>query len=78
MPVTADAILATVSRESGLDPDKVTPDATLQGLDLSSLDLMSVVFALEDEFGIEIVPEDIVRSWTLAQLTDHIARLPAK
>lgn len=78
MPVTPDAILATVSRESGLDPDKVTPDSTLQGLDLSSLDLMSVVFALEEEFGIEIVPEDIVRSWTLAQFTDHVASLPAK
>ena len=78
MPVTPDAILATVSRESGLAPDKVTLTSTFQGLDMSSLDLMSVVFALEEEFGIEIAQEDLVRSWTLAQFTDYVASLPTK
>jgi acyl carrier protein len=78
MPVIPEAILATVARESGLDPDKVKMDSTLDGLDIGSLDLMSIVFALEEELNVEIIPDDIDRTWTIAQLADHIARLPTK
>ncbi|MEI9852905.1 MAG: phosphopantetheine-binding protein [Sphingomonas sp.] len=68
MTVTPEAILATVAREAGLDPDKVGLDSTLEGLDIGSLDLMSILFALEDEFDLELIPENIDRSWTVGAI----------
>ncbi len=72
------AILATVAREAGLDPDKVGLDATLEGLDIGSLDLISILFAIEEQFEIEIVPEDIDLSWTVAEFAAYVASLPTK
>lgn len=76
--VTPGAILATVALEAGLDPDKVSLDSTLEGLDIGSLDLVSILFALEEEFDLELVPETIDRSWTVAQFADHVASLPPR
>ena len=78
MTVTPEAIMATVAREASLDPDKVRLESTLDGLDIASLDLISILFALEDEFGVEIMPEDVVRSWTIAEFADYVASLPSK
>jgi acyl carrier protein len=78
MAATPEAILATVAREAGLDPDKVKIGSTLEQLDIGSLDLMSIVFALEEELNVEIIPEDIDRTWTVAQFADHVMRLPTK
>ncbi len=78
MTVTPEAILATVAREAGLDPDKVGLDSTLEGLDIGSLDLMSILFALEEDFDIELIPENIDRSWTVAEFADYVASLPPR
>ncbi len=76
--LTPATILATVASEAGLDPDKVGLDATLEGLDIGSLDLISILFALEEQFAIEIVPEDIDLSWTVAEFAAYVASLPTK
>lgn len=78
MSVTPEAIMATVAREANLDPGKVRLDSTLESLDIASLDLISILFALEDEFGVEIAPEEVERSWTIAQFAEHVASLPSK
>lgn len=78
MTVTPEAIMATVTREANLDPGKVRLDSTLESLDIASLDLISILFALEDEFGVEIAPEEVERSWTIAQFAEHVASLPSK
>lgn len=78
MLLTPEAVLATVAREAGLDPDKVKPESVIADLDITSLDLMSILFALEEEFGIEIAPEDVARSWTVGEFYDYVAGLPTR
>ncbi|HKR90859.1 acyl carrier protein [Novosphingobium sp.] len=70
--MTNEEIVSLISKETGLPPDKLLPEATLATLDISSLDLVSLLFELEDQFGIEIQPEDIPRDSTLQQLIDRI------
>lgn len=71
--MTHDEIVSLISKETGLPPDKLEPDTTLAALDISSLDLVSVLFELEDRFGVEIHPEDIPDDSTLQQLIDRIS-----
>ena len=70
--MTNEEIVSLISKETGLPPDKLLPEATLATLDISSLDLVSLLFELEDQFDIEIQPEDIPRDSTLQQLIDRI------
>ena len=69
---TADAILEAMRTELSVDPDKLTPEATLASLDLSSLDLVSAIFAVEDEFGVEVSQEEASRAVTLQDLIDIV------
>jgi acyl carrier protein len=69
---TADAILKAMRTELSVDPDRLTPDATLASLDLSSLDLVSAIFAVEDEFGVEVSQEEASRAVTLQDLIDMV------
>jgi acyl carrier protein len=52
MPVSPDEILDVVAREALVERGKLTADATLESLGIASLDMISIVFALEDRFGI--------------------------
>jgi len=52
MAVSADDILDVVAQEALVDKAKLTPEATLESLGIASLDIISIVFALEDRFGI--------------------------
>jgi acyl carrier protein len=69
---TAAAILEGMRTELSIDPDKLTPEATLASLDLSSLDLVSAIFAVEDAFGVEVSQEEASRAVTLQDLIDMV------
>ncbi len=72
MAMTADEVLAIVATEAGVEASALRPDATLVDLDISSLDVVSVLFELEDRFGVEIEPESIPPTSTIAQFVDHV------
>jgi acyl carrier protein len=44
--------------EFGADRDALTPEATLEDLDVDSLDLFELSQILNQEFGLEVNPED--------------------
>jgi acyl carrier protein len=51
-----------------VDPDKVVPDARFgDDLDADSLDLVELVMALEEEFGVTIGEEELDGIETVAQ-----------
>ncbi|MGH2980749.1 MAG: acyl carrier protein [Solirubrobacterales bacterium] len=59
--------------EFGADPDKLRPEATLEELDIDSLDLFELGQILNHEFGIEVDPQDFEDVTTLGEA--HTAML---
>ena len=47
-------IIDTISTEGMIDRDKVTPDATIESLDLKSIDIVMILTAIEDKFDVYI------------------------
>ncbi len=49
-----DRLLAIVSREGLVDRAKLVPDATLDSLGIASADVIVMLMAIEEEFGVYI------------------------
>ena len=68
--------LKTIAQELDLPLEEVKLDSNLRDdLDLTSLDAMNVIMALEDEFGQEADIEQILELQTVQQLVDYLLRL---
>lgn len=74
--MTYEDILALIAQETGLATEQLQPDATLATLDISSIDVVSMVFELEDRYGVEIQPEELTREMTLRELFARIGVRP--
>ena len=71
-----EACLKTIARELDLPLEEVKLDSNLRDdLDLTSLDAMNVIMALEDEFGQEADIEQILELQTVQQLVDYLLSL---
>ena len=75
MAITADQILDIIAEEVPIDRADLKPEATLEALNIASLDMISVMFSLEDKFGVIIEQNDVAETKTLA---DFIAVVQAK
>ena len=49
-----DEILRIVAKETGVDRDRLAPDARLSDIGVPSLDLVQAIFAIESHFDIEL------------------------
>jgi acyl carrier protein len=72
MAITADDVLSIISEEVPIDRAKLDPAATLESLDIASLDMISVMFALEDKFGVVIEQDDVRDAKTLRDFIDVV------
>jgi acyl carrier protein len=70
--ITREDVMGIVAAESGLDFAKPRPEAKLRELDISSIDLVSAIFAIEDELNVTIQPEDVSPDATLDDLIDLV------
>lgn len=77
MTISPESIVSIIADEAGLDAALLRPGATLEELNIGSLDVASALFALEDRFGIEIDPGTIAPSSTIADLTRRVTELAA-
>lgn len=56
-------LCALIADQFGLEPDDVTADTSFEGdLGADSVDLVEVSMALEEEFGLEEMPEEDIAS----------------
>ncbi|MBY0428937.1 MAG: acyl carrier protein [Alphaproteobacteria bacterium] len=54
MSQLVDEVLDIVAQKAMIDRTKLSPDAKLSDLQISSLDVVEIVFALEDKFQVQI------------------------
>jgi len=65
---TEDELLDLVAEEALIDRAKLKPEATIAELGIDSVDTVTVLFALEEKYGVRIETDDLTAEATLAQL----------
>ncbi len=66
-----------ISNQLGVSLNEVVPEASfVDDLGADSLDLVELVMAMEEEFGIEIGDEDAERIRTVQDAIDHVKNHP--
>lgn len=72
-------VQCAIARNLRCSSDDVDPESTLPELGADSIDTITIVMSLEDEFGLEVPDEDFQLEPTVAALAGTIdARLAAK
>jgi acyl carrier protein len=70
---TADKVKSIIVEQLGVDEDEVTMEASFSDdLGADSLDIVELVMAFEEEFGIEIPDEDAEKISTVKNAVDYI------
>jgi acyl carrier protein len=72
MAITAEDVLTIISEEVPIDRALLDPSATLESLNIASLDMISVMFALEDKYGLIIEQDDVKDAKTLQDFLDAV------
>ena len=68
-------LCAIIEEITGINTDEITIDATLDDLDLDSLDVVEIMMASEDEFDITIEDETVEKAKTIGDIVDIITDL---
>ena len=72
---TAEKVKAIIINELGVDPEKVTNDASfVDDLGADSLDTVELVMAFEEEFTIDIPDEDAEQMHTVGEAIAYIQK----
>lgn len=68
-------VIEIIAREQHLGPGVVRPDSTFEELGIDSLDGVNVLFALEEEFKIDI-PDAVAQNMkSVRQVADSLTRV---
>ncbi|NLY51263.1 MAG: acyl carrier protein [Firmicutes bacterium] len=68
-----DRVKEIIVDQLGVDEETVTPEASfVEDLGADSLDIVELVMALEEEFGIEIPDEDAEKIATVMDAVEYI------
>jgi len=72
---TAQKVIEIIAREQHLDPAKITLDSKFAELGIDSLDGVNILFALEEEFKIDI-PDSVAQNMrSVQQVVDSLTRV---
>jgi acyl carrier protein len=74
-PDVLDRVMRTLAETQKLSADKVTPDSTFEQLGIDSLDGINILFALENEFNINIPDESARLVRDVRQLAEGVQKL---
>jgi acyl carrier protein len=73
MSSVAEKVKSIIVEQLGVEADEVTPDASFtDDLGADSLDIVELVMAFEEEFGIEIPDEDAEKITRVKEAVDYI------
>ena len=80
MTTTFEKVQSIFVTKYDLAPERITPDVTLESLGLDSLDLIELLFEIEEAFNIRVPQEGgtAMRTATVQQIVDNVERLVAE
>lgn len=68
-----DKVKDIIAEKLTVDENKLAPETSfVDDLDADSLDIVELIMALEEEFGIEISDEDAEKITTVGEVVDYI------
>ena len=70
-------VLKVIAASKRLPPETVTIDSQFVDLGIDSMDAVEILFALENEFDINIPDEDVRTVRNVRQMCDGVAKLVA-
>ena len=69
----AQKVMDIIVEQLKVSPEEVTPEASfIEDLGADSLDLVELIMAMEEEFGLEISDEDAEKIQTVQDTIDYI------
>jgi acyl carrier protein len=68
-------VIRVITQTQRLPPESITIDSTFEELKIDSLDGINIVFALENEFGIEIPDDGVQNMRSVRQVTEGVQEL---
>jgi acyl carrier protein len=70
-------VLKTITTSKKLPPGKATIDSEFQDLGIDSMDAVEILFALENEFDINIPDDDVRSVRNVRQMCEGVEKLVA-
>lgn len=70
--------LAIIAETQHRDPAQITIDSTFEELGIDSMDGVNIVFALENEFDINVPDDEVKKLRTVREVVDGVIRLVHK
>ena len=78
MAVSDDELIDLIAGEALIERDLMTRDATLADVGLDSVGVVSVIFAVEERYGVEIAEDSFTETVNLGQFLDTLKAIIAK
>lgn len=72
MKATESQLLDLIAEEAIIEREKLVREATLADLGISSLDVISMLFELEEKYGVVIEEGDMPTMSTLGEMVDFL------
>ena len=68
-------VIRVIAQTQRMPAESISPDSTFDQLKIDSLDGINIIFALENEFGIEIPDEGINNMRSVREVTEGVRKL---
>jgi acyl carrier protein len=68
-------VIAAIAKQKQLDPEAISSGSQLKDLGISSLDAITIIYELEEEFDIEVPSDDLDNLDSVQDIVDSIFEL---
>jgi acyl carrier protein len=75
MDALAARVMAVIAKTQRIPPETLSIDSSFEELNIDSLDGINIIFAIENEFGVNIPDEGVNNLKTIRQVVDGVQDL---